>query len=296
MNARARYLIARGETVAARLTSMRVVRAAIRYTEMRGNRLAGAVSFYGFISLFALLTLTGSIALTLIGDDGVRALQEIVDDYLPGLGINVAAIADNAGTVGLIGGIVLLWTGLGWVDSTRAAVRSMWRLYDAPGNYVTRKLIDFAALLGLGVLLLVSWAATVMVDAAAEEVLGWLDIAGGTTGWLSRGSALGLGIVSSSVLFGYMLAGLPRIAVPIRVLLPAAVLGGLVFELLKQLVTQFAVFAVPDNSVAAFAVPLALLAWIYLVTRLLMLLAASTAEWATEHSTSPTGKGEWSGG
>jgi membrane protein len=45
--------------------------------------------------------------------------------------------------------------------------------------------------------------------------------------------------------------------------------------------------AVPDNTYAAFAVPLALLAWIYLVARLLMFLAASTAEWAAEHSAQP---------
>jgi membrane protein len=163
----------------------------------------------------------------------------------------------------------------------------MWRLDDAPGKYVTRKLIDLVVLVGLGAVLLVSWAATVMVDAAADQVLGWLGIDDGGGWWISRTTALVVGLVSSAVLFGYLLAGLPRIPVPIRVLLPVAALGGLVFELLKQLVTQYAVLAVPDNTYAAFAVPLALLAWIYLVARLLMFLAASTAEWAAEHSAQP---------
>jgi membrane protein len=126
-----------------------------------------------------------------------------------------------------------------------------------------------------------------MVDAAADQVLGWLGIDDGGGWWISRTTALVVGLVSSAVLFGYLLAGLPRIPVPIRVLLPVAALGGLVFELLKQLVTQYAVRAVPDNTYAAFAVPLALLAWIYLVARLLMFLAASTAEWAAEHSAQP---------
>ncbi|HEX5995660.1 MAG TPA: YihY/virulence factor BrkB family protein [Jiangellales bacterium] len=267
--------------------STSAVRSAIRYTEQRGNRLAGAVSFYGFVSLFALLTLIGSITLQLIGSEGLQTVQEITDEYLPGLEIDVAALAGNAGTIGLVGAIVLLWTGLAWVDSARAAVRSMWRLDDAPGKYVTRKLIDLVVLVGLGAVLLVSWAATVMVDAAADQVLGWLGIDDGGSWWISRTTALVVGLVSSAVLFGYLLAGLPRIPVPIRVLLPAAALGGLVFELLKQLVTQYAVLAVPDNTYAAFAVPLALLAWIYLVARLLMFLAASTAEWVAEHSTQP---------
>jgi membrane protein len=273
--------------VTARLMSTRAVRSAVRYTEQRGNRLAGAFSFYGFVSLFALLTLIGSITLQLIGSEGLQTVQEITDEYLPGLEIDVAALAGNAGTIGLVGAIVLLWTGLAWVDSARAAVRSMWRLDDAPGKYVTRKLIDLVVLVGLGAVLLVSWAATVTVDAAADQVLGWLGIDDGGGWWISRTTALVVGLVSSAVLFGYLLAGLPRIPVPIRVLLPAAALGGLVFELLKQLVTQYAVLAVPDNTYAAFAVPLALLAWIYLVARLLMFLAASTAEWAAEHSARP---------
>ena len=293
---RARILIARGKDLAARLISLRVVRAALRYNDMRGNRLAGAVSFYGFTSLFALLTLTASIALQLLGTDGVNTLQEVVNEYLPDLGINVVSLASNAGTIGLIGAVVLLWTGLAWVDSMRAAVRSMLGLDDAPGNFVIRKLIDLAALLGLGAVLLISWGATVMVAAATDQVLGWLGIDGGVSTGISRTVAFALAIGSSSVLFGYLLAGLPRIAIPIRVLAVAAVLGGLVFELLKQLVTQYAVLAVPDNRYAAFAVPLALLAWMYLVTRLLMFLAASTAEWASEHSDTTRvingGKGE----
>lgn len=267
-----------------RLKRTRAARAGTRYSEQRGNRLAGAVSFYGFTSLFPLLALAGAITSWLIGETGVQAMQEIVDENMPGLRLDVAAFANRAGTIGLIGAATLLWTGLLWVDATRAAVRSMWRLDDAPGNFVVRKLVDFAALVGLGLIMLVSWGATVMVDAATEYVLGLVGITGGPVELTSRALALLLAITSSSVLFGYLLAGLPRIPIPLRVLLPVAALGGLVFEALKQLVTQYAFVVAPDNTYAAFAVPLALLAWIYLVTRLLMGLAAATAEWAEDHA------------
>jgi membrane protein len=285
---RVRELIARATEVAAQLKSVRPVRAAIRYNDLRGNRLAGAVSFYGFISVFPLLALSGSVVLQVLGPDGVETLQEIVDESLPGLEINVSAIANNAGTIGLIGAVTLLWTGLAWVDATRASVRSMWRLDDAPGNFVTRKLIDLLALLGLGVVLLVSWGGTVVVTTATDEALGLIGADGEPGRWVSRLIGLALALASSAVLFGYLLAGLPRIGIPFRVLLPAAVLGGLVFELLKQLIAQFAVLAAPNSTYAAFAVPLALIGWIYIVTRLLMLLAASTAEWAADHAPATT--------
>lgn len=284
MIARLRELAARASGLGARLKATRPIRAAIRYSDFRGNRLAGAVSFYGFVSLFPLLALTGAVASWLIGEGGVATLQQLVDENVPGLRLNVADFADRAGTIGAVGGVTLLWTGLLWVDATRAAVRSMWELHDAPGNIAVRKLVDLAALMGLGVIMMVSWGATVMVDAATEHVLDLFGIAGGGLGeFASRGVALVLAIASSSVLFGYLLAGLPRIPIPLRVLIPAAVLGGLVFEALKQLVAQFAFVVAPDNTYAAFAVPLALLAWIYLVTRLLMGLAAATAEWAKDH-------------
>ena len=265
-----------------RLKASRPARAAMRYNELRGNRLAGAVSFYGFVSLFPLLIIAAAVIAGAVGPEGVADLQDIVNENLPGLDLNVESFANRATTIGLVGGVILLWTGLSWVDATRAAVRSMWELDDQPGNVVVRKMLDLAALAGLGLVLAVSWSASVFVGSAADEVLDHLGFGIGDA--LSRAVALMLAILASSALFAYMLSGLPRIRVPWRVLVHIALAGGLGFELLKQLVAQFAFVIAPDNTYAAFAVPLALLAWIYLVTRLLMLLAAFSAEWAIDHA------------
>ena len=283
MIARLREFVDRAKRLGPTLMALRPVRAAIRYNELRGNRLAGAVSFYGFVSLFPLLALASAITVQVIGPSGVETIQEIVDEYLPGFDLNISAFAAQAGTVGLIGGITLLWTGLLWVDATRAAVRLMWELDDSPGNLVVRKLADLASLIGLGVIILVSWGATAAVAAATDDVLDWLGINGGFGTITSRAVALVLAIASSSLLFGYLLAGLPRIPIPLKLLLVVALIGGLVYEVLKQLVTQFAIVVTPDPAYAIFAVPLALVAWIYLVTRLLMGLAAATAEWGQNH-------------
>lgn len=250
-----------------------------RYNRLRGNRLAGAVSFYGFISLFPLLVIAAAIIAQAAGPDRVTDLQEIVSENLPGLELDVTAFADNAGTIGLIGGVALLWSGLSWVDATRAAVRSMWEKDDQPGNVVVRKALDLGALVGLGMVLALSWSATVLVGSAADRIFDWIGLGGQVLG---RVAALILAIVSSSALFAYLLSGLPRVRVPWRVLIPISLAGGLFFELLKQIVTQFAVLAAPDSTYAAFAVPLALIGWIYVVTRVLMMLAAFAAEWAQD--------------
>lgn len=277
-------MIDRLKQVWARLQRTRPLRAWQRYDDLRGNRLAGAVSFYAFVSLFPLLLLSAVAATLVAGPSGVEVVQEIVDENLPGLGIDVSTFYDRAGTLGLIGLATLVFTGLGWVDACRAAVRSMWGLDDQPGNLVARKAVDLLALIGLGVLIVVSWGASVLLGQLAQTVLDEL----GLEGWLSRaalwliGSVLSIG--ASAVLFAYLLTGLPRIKVPVKELALTAIVGAVAFEVLKQFLVSYVAGPASRSAFAAFATPLALLAWIYLVTRLLMYLAALSAESAIEAS------------
>ena len=63
-------------------------------------------------------------------------------ENLPGVGdkINIDSLVANAGTIGWIPGASLLLTGLGWIDSLRASIRSMHELEAPPGNPVKQGL------------------------------------------------------------------------------------------------------------------------------------------------------------
>ena len=91
-----------------------------------------------------------------------------------------------------------------------------------------------------------------------------------------------LSIGVNTMLFSYLLAGLPRIVVPPRNLLLSALFGAGVFEVLKTFLVSYVVGPASNSAYAAFATPLAMMAWIYLVTRLLMVLAALTVESAID--------------
>lgn len=264
------------------------VRSWQRYGDLRGDRLAGAASFYGFVSLFPLVLLAAAVASAVAGSSGIQTVQDLVDENLPGFGsgsgngIDVAGIYRNSGTLGVIGGVSLLYTGLRWVDSIRAAVRSMWRIEDKPGNIVTRKLFDLLALGGLGILLMLSWGTSVVLRRMARTLLDWMDVGGASGAGSLEVVSWVLSIGVNTLLFSYLLAGLPRIIVPARNLLLAALLGAGVFEVLKTFLVEYVVGPASNSAYAAFATPLAMLAWIYLVTRLLMLLAALTVESAID--------------
>lgn len=275
-------MIARLRALWQRLQPTLPVRAWNRYGDLRGDRLAGAASFYGFVSLFPLLLLAASVAFRVAGEQGVDTVQGLVDDNLPDLGINVARFYDNAGTVGVISGLLLLYSGLRWVDSIRAAVRSMWGIDDKPGNIVTRKLLDTVSLLGLGLLLALSWGASVVVRRMAANLLDWVGIEGAGASGLLEGLSWVLSVGVNTLLFAYLLAGLPRIMVPGREQALVALIGAVAFEILKTFLVEYVVGAGQAGSYGAFATPMIVIAWIYIVTRLLMVLAALTAESAID--------------
>ena len=102
--------------------------------------------------MFPLIVLAAAVIGSLLGEDAIEKLKEALEQNLPVIGdqIDLDALIDNAGTIGLISGVALLLTGLGWIDSMRASIRSMHELDDRPGNMVQRKLVDFGALIGSG--------------------------------------------------------------------------------------------------------------------------------------------------
>jgi membrane protein len=270
-------IIQRGKAVWARFSRTQLWRAWQRYGNRRGNRLAGATSFFGFLSLFPLIVLAAAIIGPLLGDKAVEALKDSLQKNLPGIGdqIDIDALIAHAGTIGLISGVFLLLTGLGWIDSMRASIRSMHELDDEPGNVVMLKLWDLGALVGLGLIGLISTAASSILAGLSQWVVDHTNLDGSFVTVCS----VVLGIGAGAILFLYLQTALPRIALPRKVVLIAALAGGILFYLAQKLGNIYVSYVIGRNAAyGALALPLALLVWIYLMTRGIMLIAAWTKE------------------
>jgi membrane protein len=258
-----------------------------RYGAQRGNRLAGATTFFGFLSMFPLIVLAAAVIGRLLNEDAVRALKRSLQENLPGIvdKIDIDGLIANAGTIGLISGATLLLTGLGWIDAMRASIRSMHELDDQPGNLVKLKLADFGALLGLGAIGLFGTAATSVLGSLSERVVDWLDLEGSwVASWGLDAIRYVLGVLSGALLFGYLQTGMPRIALPRKVLLIVALAGGVVFVGAQGLGGLYVDRVIGNNQAyGALALPLALLVWIYLITRIVMLIAAWAKEATIDH-------------
>jgi membrane protein len=206
--------------------------------EHKWTRLAAAVTFSSFVALFPMLALTAAVGAALLSPDGMRKVQDAVAEQIPGIAdrLDLRSLVDNAGTVGVIAGVLLMVTGVGWVGTLRETLRAMWDLEEDPGNPVVLKLKDLAVLVGLGVAGLVSLAGSTFAVRAVGRLAGQVGLAEGGAGTvLLRVAGYVAAIGTDFLLLWYVLRLLPRVQPPRRALITACLIGAVGFELLKLL-------------------------------------------------------------
>ena len=273
-------LVARAKSAAERGSGTLVYRAYKRYSTQRGSRLAAAMTYSAFLSIFPLVVVAVAIATATLGTNGVQSLNRHIEAQLPGLSgkLNLEDMVSNATAVGVISGVVLVWSGLNWVNTARGSLRMIWGVDDMPGHYFGRKALDLVSLVGLGVTLVVVIAASALTSGFAATVLGWIDVE--DTGAARFGlQALGvvLSVIAQTVMFAYLLAGIPRLYMPRWVLLRTAFVAALIFEVTKGLVTSYVTRIAAKSLYGAFGVPIAILVWLDLTFQILLALSAWTA-------------------
>ena len=257
-----------------------VVRAAVRYDQVDGGRLAAAVTYYGFFAVFAMCLLGFAVFGFVLDDPGVaRAVGRYLVANLPRL--DVRALRDARGTVGVVALLALPVIGLFWVDSLRSSIRAVWRLPEYPGRYVFRQIIDMGVLAGLGVLL----AATLAVALATQAAIGWLVNAAGGRGTPSHllltlvGLLLGLAV--NTVLAVALLAGLPRLRMRVRRVLGPALVVAVGLELLKTIGRFYIERTEANPAFQVVAGAVGLLVFLNLVNQLILFAAALCATGTT---------------
>lgn len=244
-------------------------------------RLAAAITFISFLALFPLIAVGAAIGAALLSDKQLDKIEDKIADQVPGISdqLGIDNLVAHAGTVGLVAGALLLFTGVGWVGSMRDCLRAVWDKDDLDeGNPVMRKLKDAGVLFGLGGAALVTLAISSVGSVAVGWVADLLNIPeNGAGGVLLRIAALLVAVVADFLLLLYLLTLLPGVEPPRRRLLVAALVGAVGFELLKLLLGSYMRGVASKSMYGAFGVPIALLLWINFTAKLLLFCAAWTA-------------------
>ncbi|WP_330338212.1 YihY/virulence factor BrkB family protein [Streptomyces sp. NBC_00557] len=265
----------------ARLTETHAWHCYERLDRVKWTRLAAAMTFVSFISLFPLLTLAAAVSAATLGPDRQKTVEHKIAQQFPGVlssRLDITSLVDNAGTVGVIAGAVLLFTGVNWVAQMRDCLRAVWELPDQQQNPVVAKAKDAGILLGLGGALLVTLAASMFASAAVGVVSRRLGLA--AYGWgsvLLQVAAFAVAVLADFLVLLYVLTLLPGVEPPRRRLLVAALLGAVGFELLKLLLSGYIQGVAAKSVYGAFGVPVALLLWLNFTAKLVLFCAAWTA-------------------
>ncbi|MFD5267052.1 YihY/virulence factor BrkB family protein [Streptomyces sp. NPDC058335] len=264
----------------ARLTATHAWRSYERLDRVQWTMLAAAMTFTSFVALFPLLTVAATVGAATLSTERQQELQDKITDQVPGISdrLNIDSLVQNAGTVGLIAGAALLFTGVGWAGSMRECLRAVWELPVEEENPVLRKAKDLGILLGLGGAVL----ATLAISTVASAMVGWIIEQAGIdeSGWggiLLRVAAFLVAVLADFLLLLYVLTLLPGVEPPRRRLIVAALTGAVGFELLKLLLSGYMQGVAAKSMYGAFGVPIALLLWINFTAKLILFCAAWTA-------------------
>ncbi|MFG2786860.1 YihY/virulence factor BrkB family protein [Streptomyces sp. NPDC048419] len=264
----------------ARLMLTHAWRSFERLDRVKWTRLAAAMTFTSFVALFPLLTVGAAVAAATVSEQQQKDLQDKIAEQVPGISdqLDVQGLVNNAGTIGLIAGAVLLFTGIGWAGSMRDSLRAVWELPDEEENPFLRKAKDLGILVGLGGAVLVTLATSTI----ASAMVGWItqQIGIDKDGWggvLLYVIAFLVSVFADFLLLLYVLTLLPGVEPPRRRLVVAALTGAIGFELLKTLLSGYMQGVAAKSMYGAFGVPVALLLWINFTSKLVLFCAAWTA-------------------
>lgn len=273
-------------------------RAVERYSESSGSQLAGAITYFAFLSLFPLIALAFAVVgyASAIYPEARAGLEQAIEAALPGFAADatVDEVAQARVGTGLIGVLGLLYAGLGAIASLRLALRTIWLKGsdDAP-NFVVAKLLDLLVLVVLGLSLLASVALTSFAQAATGQVLVWAGLSGTALQTLSlRLLGLLITLAFTTLIFLVIFSRLSGTRRPWRMLWRGALLAAVGFEILKSLAALLVAGTLANPVYASFAVTVGLLVWINFVARYLMFAAAWTATWVPMPVLRPVVAGE----
>jgi membrane protein len=275
----------------------RLVRAVNRYVEYHGYHYAASITYFTVLSLLPLLLVALAVAsFVLAGQPALlnelrtaiaQAVPRALDNATDGL---VNGLIDHRVKIGVVGLAVALYSGWNWMNALRDALTAMWDQKRPQLRVVPMVLKDLLALVSLAGAILVSFALTAVGGELGQFVLHLVGLrdAGWPRGVLSVLSVV-LAVAANWLVFIWVLAKLPREPVEARSAVRGALAAAIGFEVLKWLGNIY-LQAIGRSPIGiTFGWIVGLLVFIYLVARMLMLVAAWTA---TTNPPRPRGPGD----
>jgi YihY family inner membrane protein len=236
----------------------------------RGPHLAAMIAYFALLSFVPLTFLSlALLGLTGRADESSFLVREI-KKTLPGTPIDqivnlVHAVQDNAATLGIVGGVALLWTSLSLFSVLESALNIV---YGRPNR-------SFLHGKGLAILLMVSSLVTLFV-ALLTGSLGVAALQEYAPGFVSNaatayGLSIGVSLIGVFLFLESCYYVLTNEDVSLREVIPGAVFATILLEGTFQVLPLYQRYADLNPGLRAFGAPAILLVWLYVMANVIVL-------------------------
>lgn len=272
-----------------------LLRATERFNDRLGNQFGAAITYFSFLSMIPILMLSfaaaGFILIshpTLLQDIFDKILQNVSDPTLATtLKSTIRTAVEQRTTVGIVGLLVALYSGINWMGNLREAIRAqsrdVWERKAQDEEKIWVKYFrDFVSLIGLLVALVITLSITSAAGSAQQMIISALYL--DTIEWLKpvwHLVGLAISMLANYLLFFWIFWRLPRHRPRRKALIRGTFIAAIGFEVIKIVMTYTLPSLVTSPSGAAFGSVLGLLAFFYFFARLTLFCAAwiATAEY-----------------
>lgn len=185
----------------------------------------------------------------------------------------------------IVGFVVLLFGATGVMVQLQYALNKAWGIQPDPQaggikNFIMKRILSFAMILGIAFLLLVSLALTTILNAMGGQIEQWMPA--GTAAWIPMAVNFVASFAVILLLFAAMFKWLPDAEIQWKQTWIGAAVTALLFMVGKYLLSWY--FSATDaGAYGAVASFLLVLLWVYYSSIILLLGAEFTQVWARRH-------------
>lgn len=244
-------------------------RAFLRYMGARASLLAAGTTYYLFLAFFALVALAFGVA-ALIGSQRLtETITQAIETAFPGM-VGGSGLDDQLRSFGsassIIGLLVLLYSGAGAMTAASNSIHLIYGAPPDPRNIVWAKARLIGWMLIIAPLILLSFAPSLLVTSLAQPILDAIGLPEGIGQTLLIALSLVVSVGLNFLVMYWLLGSMGGIRPRRSARVIGASVGAVGVELLKYLMASIVAWAVARPQYGAFAVPIAALFVLYLLT------------------------------
>ena len=227
---------------------------------------AAAIAYYGLLSLFPLLLFLVFLGSQFLESEEAQiALNESLTEFIPAASETVQQEVDQTidvrGSIGLIGGIGLLWSASTLFNQMTTSLNVIWGA--SPRPFWRRRLVALISVLTIAILFILS------IASSALAVIPWSDDGTGIWQWINFSVGLGITIL----LFWLLYHGIPNISVSAKASLGGAFFSSILWQGAKTIFAWYLASGLTNYGAiyGSLASVIALILWVYISALILFL-------------------------